>query len=59
MMRMYLNYDIDMRKSPILVYPTLHYQNGGLGSAATDSQRLSVTCSLQARLSAAFTAATV
>lgn len=30
MMRMYLNYDIDMRKQPILVYPTLHYQNGGL-----------------------------
>ena len=30
MMRMYLNYGIDMRKEPILVYPTLHYQNGGL-----------------------------
>ncbi len=30
MLRMYLNYDIDMRKAPILVYPTLHYQNGGL-----------------------------
>ncbi len=30
MFRMYLNYDIDMRKVPILVYPTLHYQNGGL-----------------------------
>ena len=30
MLRMYMNYDIDMRKSPILVYPTLHYQNGGL-----------------------------
>jgi len=30
MLRMYLNYDIDMRKDPILVYPTLHYQNGGL-----------------------------
>ncbi len=30
MLRMYLNYDIDMRKEPILVYPTLHYQNGGL-----------------------------
>jgi len=27
---MYLNYGIDMRKLPILVYPTLHYQNGGL-----------------------------
>ena len=30
MMRMYLNYGIDMRKQPILIYPTLHYQNGGL-----------------------------
>ena len=30
MLRMYLNYDIDMRKQPILIYPTLHYQNGGL-----------------------------
>ena len=25
-----MNYDIDMRKLPILIYPTLHYQNGGL-----------------------------
>ncbi len=30
MLRMYLNYNIDMRKEPILIYPTLHYQNGGL-----------------------------
>lgn len=30
MLRMYINYDIDMRKQPILIYPTLHYQNGGL-----------------------------
>ncbi len=30
MLRMFLNYDIDMRKQPILIYPTLHYQNGGL-----------------------------
>ena len=30
MLRMYMNYGIDMRKTPILVYPTLHYQNGGL-----------------------------
>ena len=30
MLRMYMNYDIDMRKLPILIYPTLHYQNGGL-----------------------------
>ena len=25
-----MKYDIDIRKVPILVYPTLHYQNGGL-----------------------------
>ncbi len=30
MLRMYLEYGIDMRKEPILVYPTLHYQNGGI-----------------------------
>ncbi len=30
MLRMYLRHDIDMRKQPILIYPTLHYQNGGL-----------------------------
>jgi len=30
MLRMYMNYEIDMRKQPILIYPTLHYQNGGL-----------------------------
>lgn len=30
MLRMYAKYDIDIRKVPILVYPTLHYQNGGL-----------------------------
>lgn len=30
MLRMFLKYDIDIRKEPILVYPTLHYQNGGL-----------------------------
>ena len=30
MMRMFGNYGIDIRKEPILVYPTLHYQNGGL-----------------------------
>ena len=34
MMRMYLKYGIDMRKQPILVYPTLHYQNGGIKIAA-------------------------
>ena len=30
MLRMFMNYGIDIRKEPILVYPTLHYQNGGL-----------------------------
>ncbi|MDD6883293.1 MAG: FAD-dependent oxidoreductase [Eubacteriales bacterium] len=30
MLRMYMKYDIDMRKVPILIYPTLHYQNGGI-----------------------------
>ena len=30
MMRMFARYGIDIRKEPILVYPTLHYQNGGL-----------------------------
>ena len=30
MLRMFGTYGIDIRKEPILVYPTLHYQNGGL-----------------------------
>lgn len=30
MLRMFSKYDIDIRKTPILVYPTLHYQNGGI-----------------------------
>jgi succinate dehydrogenase / fumarate reductase flavoprotein subunit len=30
MLRMFLKYGIDMRKQPILAYPTLHYQNGGI-----------------------------
>ena len=30
MLRMFSKYGIDIRKDPILVYPTLHYQNGGL-----------------------------
>jgi len=30
MLRMFMKYGIDMRKQPILVYPTLHYQNGGI-----------------------------
>ena len=34
MMRMVGKYGIDIRKEPIIVYPTLHYQNGGLDIAA-------------------------
>ncbi|MGD9380318.1 MAG: FAD-binding protein [candidate division WOR-3 bacterium] len=30
MVRMFNRYDIDMRKDPVLVFPTLHYQNGGV-----------------------------
>ena len=30
MLRMFSKYGIDIRKEPILVYPTLHYQNGGV-----------------------------
>ena len=34
MMRMFGKYGIDIRKEPILIYPTLHYQNGGLDISA-------------------------
>ena len=30
MLRMFLKYGIDIRKQPMLIYPTLHYQNGGV-----------------------------
>ncbi|MGD0575380.1 MAG: FAD-binding protein [Anaerolineales bacterium] len=30
MVRQYKRFDIDLIKEPILVYPTLHYQNGGV-----------------------------
>jgi succinate dehydrogenase / fumarate reductase flavoprotein subunit len=30
MMRMFGKYGIDIREVPMLIYPTLHYQNGGL-----------------------------
>jgi succinate dehydrogenase/fumarate reductase flavoprotein subunit len=30
MIRMYKRYDIDIRKDPVIVFPTLHYQNGGI-----------------------------
>ncbi|MBO4422898.1 MAG: FAD-binding protein [Clostridia bacterium] len=34
MLRMFDKYGIDIRVEPILVYPTLHYQNGGLDISA-------------------------
>lgn len=34
MLRMFGKYDIDMREVPILIYPTLHYQNGGIRISA-------------------------
>jgi succinate dehydrogenase / fumarate reductase flavoprotein subunit len=30
MMRMWGKYNVDIRKEPMLVFPTLHYQNGGV-----------------------------
>lgn len=30
MFRMYKRFGIDMRADPILIFPTLHYQNGGV-----------------------------
>ncbi len=30
MVRQYRRFDIDIVKDPVLIYPTLHYQNGGL-----------------------------
>jgi succinate dehydrogenase / fumarate reductase flavoprotein subunit/L-aspartate oxidase len=30
MIRQFSRYQIDIRKEPVLVYPTLHYQNGGV-----------------------------
>lgn len=30
MLRQFIRFGVDMRQDPILVYPTLHYQNGGV-----------------------------
>ena len=30
MMRQFSRYQVDIRESPVLIYPTLHYQNGGV-----------------------------
>jgi len=30
MLRQFKRFDVDIRKEPMLIYPTLHYQNGGL-----------------------------
>lgn len=57
MMRMFAKHGIDIRKEPILVYPTLHYQNGGLHITA-DGQTDVETCLLLARSWAASTGAT-
>ena len=32
MFRMFNRFDLDIRKDPVLVFPTLHYQNGGVES---------------------------
>ena len=40
MYRMFIKYDIDMREVPILIYPTLHYQNGGLKINVDGSTRV-------------------
>jgi succinate dehydrogenase / fumarate reductase flavoprotein subunit len=41
MLRMFLQYNIDMRQQPVLVYPTLHYQNGGIKINLDGSTRIS------------------
>ena len=40
MMRMFGKYGIDIRKQPILVYPTLHYQNGGIDITADGMSKI-------------------
>ncbi|MFC1887659.1 FAD-dependent oxidoreductase [Candidatus Cloacimonadota bacterium] len=40
MLRQYKRFDIDIRKYPMLVYPTLHYQNGGLEIDANSETKI-------------------
>ncbi len=37
---MYKRFEIDISKEPMLIYPTLHYQNGGLEFEATGETRV-------------------
>ncbi len=37
---MYKRFDIDISKEPMLIYPTLHYQNGGLEFRATGETQI-------------------
>jgi len=41
MVRQFARFEIDMTKEPILVYPTLHYQNGGVCLRADGSTEIS------------------
>jgi succinate dehydrogenase / fumarate reductase flavoprotein subunit len=41
MVRQYKRFGIDMTKEPVLVYPTLHYQNGGIAIQADCSTAIS------------------
>ncbi|RLC49917.1 MAG: succinate dehydrogenase/fumarate reductase flavoprotein subunit [Candidatus Cloacimonadota bacterium] len=41
MLRQYHRFDIDIREYPMLVYPTLHYQNGGLEINAASETSIS------------------
>ena len=43
MLRMFGKYDIDIRELPILVYPTLHYQNGGVQVTYTEKSTTNET----------------
>lgn len=54
MLRMYAKFGIDLRKEPILIYPTLHYQNGGI-LIDKDAETNCRDCLLPVKLLAAFT----